>query len=180
MKSQYSLPSLFLIAGLSFVLTSVTRAQGHVAAYTVDAKSSLAWWQVNPNMKHLWATTCPLDPSWLPGEGRSPGLGIDQHMLDFPPEDTVHIPLLERVRVRPVCAEAVHGQLMTPDTATWKGVQGQIVVDAGALVTGENARDQFARKEVLETDKYPKIVFDIDRVVALKPAGDSITGLAVG
>jgi hypothetical protein len=156
-------------------------AQQGVTAYTVDAKSSLAWWQVNPHLKHLWATTCPLDPSWLPGEGRSPGQGVSERMLDLPPDDTIHIPLLARAQARPVCTEAVHGQLMAPDTQTWKGAQGRIVVDAAALVTGEKERDAFERNRVLETDRYPEIVFTIDRVVGLRHiGGDSVTAIAVG
>src|SRR5882672_8525183 len=38
--------------------------------WVVDSRSSLAWWQVSPNLNHLWATTCPGDSSWRPGEGR--------------------------------------------------------------------------------------------------------------
>jgi hypothetical protein len=170
-----------LFATALWLVAATAGAQSRVTAYTVDAKSSLAWWQVNPHLNHLWATTCPLDPSWLPGEGRSPGLGVSERMLQFPPDDTTHIPLLARSRARPVCTEAVHGQLMTQDTGTWKGVQGRIVVDAAALVTGEKGRDAFARKSVLEVDKYPQIVFTIDRLVGVRhTGGDSVAAIAVG
>ena len=177
---------ILTIAALSLALIGVARAQGtsgasaDVHSYAIDSTASLAWWQVNPHMKHLWATTCPLDPSWLPGEGRSSGMGVDEHMFDFPPEDTTHIPLLQRVRVRPVCTEAVHGHLMTPDTATWIDTQGRIVVEAAALVSGEKQRDEFARKSVLETDKYPQIVFNIEGIMDAKRTGDTTTALAVG
>ncbi len=176
----------FAGGGFLLALAGVARAQStqsgsaDVRHYTVDPQTSLVWWQVNPHMKHLWATTCPLDPSWLPGEGRSSGMGVDEHMFDFPPEDTVHIPLLQRIRVRPVCSEAVHGELMTPDTATWAETQGRIVVDAAALVSGEKQRDEFTRSSVLETDKYPQIVFNIDEIMDVKHAGDTTAALAVG
>jgi hypothetical protein len=103
-------------------------------------------------------------------------------VLSLPPDDTTRIPLLQRVRVRPVCTEAVHGQMMAPDTVTWKDVQGKIAVDAAALVSGEKSRDAFARDQVLETDKYPQIVFTIDRLVGVKRSaqGDSVSAIAVG
>lgn len=101
-------------------------------------------------------------------------------MFDFPPEDTVHIPLLQRIRVRPVCTEAVHGQIMSPDTTTWGDTQGRVVVDAAALVSGEKQRDEFTRTSVLETEKYPQIVFNIDEVMDVTHAGDSTRALAVG
>jgi hypothetical protein len=183
MRPNQSIRAFGPLSAMALCLLAVgsAGAQRGVTAYTVDTKSSLAWWQVNPNLKHLWATTCPLDPSWLPGEGRSPGQGVSERMLDFPPDDTTHIPLLERTRPRPVCTEAVHGQFMAPDTGTWKGAQGRIVVDAAALVTGEKERDAFERNSVLETGKYPEIVFTIDRVVGVRrTAGDSVTAIAVG
>jgi len=36
--------------------------------WVIDRKTSLAWWQMDPHYEHLWATTCPADPSWQPGE----------------------------------------------------------------------------------------------------------------
>jgi hypothetical protein len=182
MKSNEPLRAfdLLLATALFVVAVATAGAQSKVTTYTVDAKSSLAWWQVNPHLNHLWATTCPLDPSWLPGDGRSSGLGLTEHMLDFPPDDTVHIPLTVRIRPRPVCAEAVHGQLMAADTATWQGLQGKIVVVAAALVSGLKDRDAYARDKVLEVDKYPQIAFTIDKLVGVKPKGDSVTAIAVG
>jgi hypothetical protein len=158
------------------------------ARLTVDPKASAAWWQINPHLNQLWATTCPADPGWLPGEAKSSGSGwgFDATALKgMPPKDatsdTIHIPLFPRTRVRLVCAEGVHGELVAPDTVTWKGASGTITVDAAALVTGEKFRDAFARDHVLETDKHPHITFTIDSVIgAARDSADSVHAVAVG
>jgi hypothetical protein len=95
--------------------------------------------------------------------------------------DTVHIPLFPRGRVRAVCEEAVHGEIVAPDTVTWSGAHGSLSVDAAALITGEKFRDSFARDHVLEAGKHPHITFTIDSVVgARRDAEDSIHAVAVG
>lgn len=156
------------------------RAQHH--KFVIDSRSSLAWWQVNPNLNHLWATTCPEDPSWLPGEGRSPGPGMSSREMAVSPEDTIHIPLFVRDHPRPLCAEAVQGELTVSDTVYWTGVRATVGVDARLLVTGEKERDAFARNNVLETDKYAQILFMIDSLIGVKRSarGDSIRATAVG
>lgn len=170
-----------LVAVGAFV-AGAAQAQQPAAIYNIEPKSSLAWWQVNPNLNHLWATTCPADPSWLPGEGRSPGPGISERNMTPSQEDTIHIPLFVREHPRPVCAEAVQGSLTTADTVHWNGVRARVVVDARLLVTGEKERDVFARNAVLEADKYPQITFAIDSLtrVIRSAKGDTVRATAVG
>jgi hypothetical protein len=153
--------------------------------WTIDAKSSLAWWQVNPHLNHLWATTCPEEPSWRPGEGRSGGWVIDRAFR--PPKqgyaavsDTTLVPLYPRPRVRSVCTEAMSGQILVTDTASLRGVRGQIVVRADALVGGEDRRDAYARQAILETTRYPEIKFRIDSIIDVTRRGDTIVGTVVG
>lgn len=153
--------------------------------FTIDSKSSLAWWQIVPHLGHLWATTCPQDPSWLPGEGRTSTSedGFDVARATQFTEDSsrVPIPLFARYRVRSVCTEAVHGELLAPDTVTWKGAHGKVVVRAAALTQVSVLRDAFAHHVVLDVDNHPDIVLVIDSVVNVKRArGDTMHAVAVG
>ncbi len=151
--------------------------------WTVDPKASLAWWQVSPHLNHLWATTCPEEPSWRPGELRSMGWEINP-ALKLPAgtgyaEDTVHVPRYPRGRVRPVCGEAVQGQVLLPDTVTWRGARGKVAVTADALITGVPFRDVMMH-EVLQTKPYPQIQFTLDSLVGLTRQADTLVGSAVG
>ncbi|HUL50866.1 MAG TPA: YceI family protein [Gemmatimonadales bacterium] len=174
------------VIAAAVVCAFAPRARSGGTRLTVDSKASLAWWQINPHLNQLWATTCPSDPGWLPGEGRSSGTGwnVDATAIKLPPKDalsdTSDIPLFPRKRVRAVCEEAVHGELVAPDTVTWKGVHGKIVVDAADLITGEKFRDNFAREHVLETDRYPQMTFVIDSLQDLRKSGDSLRAMASG
>ena len=82
------------------MLAGATAAHGQMR-WAVDTKSSLAWWQMSPNLNHLWGTTCPGDSSWRPGEGRSSGWYINPK-LKLPKygyagvDDTVNVPLFPR------------------------------------------------------------------------------------
>src|SRR5437870_6293491 len=105
---------------LAAALVGLLAAAGAAPAqtrWTVDPKTSLAWWQVSPHLNHLWATTCPAEPSWRPGEGRSTGWSINP-LLKMPAtgyanvEDTVHVPLFPRHWVNSVCVEAVGGEVV--------------------------------------------------------------------
>jgi polyisoprenoid-binding protein YceI len=44
--------------------------------------------------------------------------------------------------------------------------RGRVVVRAGAMKTGNESRDKTMREKVLETDAFPEIVFEADRVEA--------------
>jgi hypothetical protein len=159
----------------------------HAARFVVDPTLSLAWWQVNPHLEHLWATTCPEEPSWLPGVGRS---GSTAWTLDgsdialnnqFSTDDTVHIPLFPRHAIWTTCPPAIHGGLIAPDTISWNGAHGRIEVDAATLYSGGNARDAFARSAVLQVGKYPQIVMIIDSVVDVAHGGgDTVHAVAMG
>ena len=71
MLRSRSLPALLrrtASAALLCLLTALASAQAQTR-WVVDPKGSLAWWQIEPNMQHLWGTSCPQEPSWRPGEG---------------------------------------------------------------------------------------------------------------
>lgn len=158
------------------------QAQSGTARLAVDGKTSLAWWQINPHYEHLWATTCPADPSWQPGEGRDPGQYTDYGSR--PPTiaagrlDT-RIPLFPRFRVRPLCRSAVRGEVTVQDTLRWRGVRGRVSVIADSLFTGLAMRDKYERRAVLETGRYPELTFTIDSLVDVLP-GDTIRAVAIG
>lgn len=158
------------------------RGQSEKVRWTIDAKASLAWWQIDPHYSHLWATTCPDDPSWQPGEGWSPGSIIDylrRHRTADAGHSDPRIPLYPRRRVRSLCREAVRGQVSVGDTVSWTGVEGQVTVLADSLFTGLKMRDSYAGKKVLEAHKYPEIRFNLDRLADVQP-GDTLRATAVG
>jgi hypothetical protein len=153
--------------------------------WTVVPKASLAWWQINPHLNHLWATTCPEEPTWRPGEGRSGGWIFDKALK--PPKhgyaivnDTTIVPLYPRPAANSVCTEAVQGQIVVTDTAAWRGVRGEVAVRAEALITGEDRRDALTRQAILETTRYPEIRFRIDSLVGVTRDADTLRATAVG
>ena len=163
-----------------FLLAAHAQSQ---VVFTVDHKASLAWWQVSPHLNHLWATTCPEDPSWYPGEGRSSGWSDIR-----PPSpktgyanvaDTMNVPLYPRYAVDTDCTEAVAGQILLPDTVTWRGARGEVTVRANAMVTGEGIRNGLMR-QVLETTTHPDIQFTLDSLVDVTRQRDTLFGKAVG
>ena len=178
MPRSRSLQAAAVLLGL-LVVASAASAQ---TRWVVDSKASLAWWQVSPHLNHLWATTCPEEPTWYPGEGRSSGFNIRPP----PPKsgyantpDTVHVPLYRRYRVGAVCSEAVAGHVLLPDTVKWRGARGQVTVRADALVTGEAMRDVMMH-QALETARFPDIRFTLDSLVGLTKRADTLRGSAVG
>jgi hypothetical protein len=151
--------------------------------WEVDPIRSLAWWQVDPHLNHLWATTCPADTSWRPGEGRGGGwyLGTKLPKDGYQSvSDTSKVPLYPRVKIQPICIPAVSGEVFVRDTLTWTGVSGEITVDARRLTCGEERRDTFMRQTILQTKKYPLITFRIDSVIDMTRQTDSLVGTAVG
>ena len=172
--------SVVALGGLVFSVAAA-HAQGR---WAVDPKESLAWWQVNPNLNHLWATTCPSDPDWRPGQGRSSGWNIHPN-LKLPRygyanvEDTVHVPLFPRHAVRSLCVEAVRGEVVVADSVHWHGVRGTVAVQGDALITGERMRDAMMH-QALETAQYPEIQFTLDSLVGVSKQGDTLRSSAVG
>lgn len=164
------------------LLAAVLLLQSGPTEWVVDRKTSLAWWQMDPNYEHLWATTCPADPSWQPGEGRDPGQYTD---YSWRPKTVAaghsdsRIPLFPRFRVRPLCREAVRGDISASDGAALRGVKGTVTLIADSLFSGLEMRDKYARRAVLETVRYPEITFVIDSLVDVQ-RGDTIRATAVG
>lgn len=152
----------------------------------INPKASLAWWQIDPNMNHLWATTCPQEPSWRPGEGRSGGWATEEAMQarvghGFAAiSDTIHVPLYPRRRVRFLCTEAVTGELAFSDTVKWRGGHGKIVVKSALITTGEAMRDNYAAEGVFATSNYPELTFVLDSVVNMHRVRDTLKGTAMG
>jgi hypothetical protein len=167
---------------LTSSLFATSLLHGQSARMRVDGKTSLAWWQVDPHYEHLWATTCPADPSWQPGEGRDPGLYTDYNTR---PQTTAadrsdsRIPLFPRFRVRPICRQAVSGDVTIADIERLSGVRGTVTLVADSLFTGLGMRDAYQRRAVLETTRYPTIVFTIDSLTEVQ-RGDTIRAVAVG
>ena len=173
------LNTLTLLCAGSFA-TAGLAAQGADTRWIVDPVRSLAWWQVDPTYGHLWATTCPDDPGWQPGEGRS-----SEYTFRKDPkisQSEVHsakIPLWPRDSVQPICRRAVRGEFTTADAQSWKQVHGAIRVMADSLTMGANMRDKFMHHAVLNTDTHPDLRFVIDSLIMVQP-GDTIHAVAVG
>ena len=161
---------------------SVAAALGAQTRYTVEHNTSLAWWQVDPHYEHLWATTCPADTSWQAGEGRDAGLYTNYKTrpvtvaADRPDS---RIPLFPRHDVKPLCRNAVRGEVTVDDVQRWRGVRGTVSVIADSLFTGLGFRDTYGRRAVLQTSTYPTINFTIDSLTEVQP-GDTIRAVAVG
>jgi hypothetical protein len=175
------------MAGHNILILSIACAVFSNAAeaqvrFEVEPATSLAWWQIDPNYGHLWATTCPDDPSWQAGEGRSPEMRIDvatRKKTTAAGRSDKRIPLYPRAAVHAVCKRAVRGYITAADRSTWRGVRGEIVVAADSLITGLRLRDTYARKTVFETGQYPELRFTIDSLSAVQP-GDTTRAVAHG
>lgn len=169
-----------LAAAVTLIPTAAAHAQS--AQLRVDSKSSLAWWQMNPHMGHLWATSCPQDPGWVAGSG-STYKASDVEAGKKPPSVAYYIekkiPLYPRGPVADVCSpSAVHGMIQAENLATLKGVRGVISVRANELTVGVDLRNKFVAT-VLETDRYPEMRFRIDSLTKVQ-LGDTIQANAVG
>jgi hypothetical protein len=150
--------------------------------WTVDPRTSLVWWQIDPHYNHLWATTCPNDPAWQPGEGRDAGWQVNYRarpvLRDVGTSDGAVVPLFPRIAVHPNCRQAVHGEVVA-NGERWQGAQGKVVVAVDSFETGLRTRDSYARSHVLDTSHYPTVEFTIDSLVNVQP-GDTIRAIAAG
>lgn len=182
MRSILTSRTFVLLASLIVVGTEAV-AQTRL---TVDKRQSLAWWQVSPHLNHLWATTCPQEPTWRPGEGRSGGWVVEGAPKNKSKTgwqnvgDTINVPLYPRTVASSVCTEAVEGLIVVADTVNWKVLSGSVAVRGNALVTGEDRRDNYAKRAILQTDRYPEIQFKIDSVVGMRRQADTIYATAIG
>jgi hypothetical protein len=176
-----TLPSFLFLTLCALPATPLTAQSSDNARWVVDPSRSLAWWQVDPNYGHLWATTCPEDPGWQPGEGRSSEFRYNQRDPKIS-QSEVHsakIPLWPRDSVQPICRRAVRGEFTAADTRTGKQVHGAVRVMADSLTMGANMRDKFMHHAVLNTDTHPDLRFVIDSLILVQP-GDTIHAVAVG
>ena len=164
---------------------TAAHAQAARIRYTVDERSSFAWWQISPHLNHLWATTCPQEPNWQPGDERGSGWAFDPKKAPKTGHsnqiDTVHVPLYPRPvgQANPICPTAVRGEIAANNTQNWSGLKGLISIRADAFVTGLPMRDEYAKKAVLQAQAYPDIRFHIDSLANVHP-GDTLTADAVG
>ena len=168
------------------LLTALGTAQAQTRL-VIDPKGSLAWWQIDPNMAHLWATTCPQEPSWRPGEGRSGGWTTEDAMNAKTlahgfnqNSDTVHVPLYPRRRVRFICTEAMHGEMTLADTVKWRGAHGQLSIKVTDMVTGEPMRDKYQWDAVASAAVYPDVKYTLDSIVDSRRKGDTLYATAMG
>jgi hypothetical protein len=172
----------------SILTCSITGAVATPAAaqarLAVDPALSLAWWQINPHLGHLWATTCPGDPTWRAGEGvsiaqaKSMATSLQKRRGAAAITDTI-VPLYPRRRARPVCAPGVTGEVTAADTVNWRGVKGTLSIQTDALKTGLDMRDDYAANAILQKAKYPQIRFRIDSLTNVQ-RGDTLRANAVG
>lgn len=171
-----------VVFGVSVAAVASSPALGQSGTrFEVVPKASLVWWQIDPHYNHLWATTCPDDPSWQPGEGRSPDF---RYVFDPKFGDAgvpaKKIPLYERGPVRELCRAAVSGAVVVRDTTSWSVSAGFVRVAADSLVTGLNMRDEYAHRALFETHDYPEIRFRIDSLTNVAPARDHLRGTIHG
>lgn len=171
-----------LLLGL-LALTAIAPSATAQATFELDRTRSLVWWQIDPHFGHLWATSCPKDPSWQPGEGHSAG-----HYMNYAARPRIattkssesKIPLFPRRTVRPNCAQAVSGTFTTSDAKRWSDFKGRISMMPDSIDTGANFRNDFAKKYVYSTNKYPTVEFAIDSLTAVAIVGDTVDAVAVG
>ena len=173
---------LVVSVGAAVILGTTPLEAQTTVRFSAEPRASLAWWQVDPHFGHLWATTCPDDPSWQPGEGRSPQYYVDYlRRIDIKESGgrDERIPMWPRKRIRYVCKPAVAAVVEVTDTVSLKLVSARVTVLADSLVTGLDMRDSYARNKVLHTKEYPAIRFDVDSLTNVTH-GDTLKATAVG
>lgn len=171
-----------LLGALALVV-SVQAGASAQNALTVDKQRSLVWWQIDPHFGHLWASSCPKDPSWQPGEGHSAGYYLNyatRPKISTTKQSEIKVPLFPRRTVRPNCRQAVSGSFTTTDMTSWSNFKGTITILPDSLETGANHRDAFATKYVYYSAVHPTISFDIDSLTSVVIAGDTVNAIAVG
>jgi hypothetical protein len=153
------------------------------SSLVLDTQRSLVWWQIDPHFGHLWASSCPKDPSWQPGEGHSAGYYLNyaaRPKISTSKQAEVKIPLFPRRTVRPNCRNAVSGSFSVANLDSWGTLTGKITVIPDSIETGANHRDVFAKKYVYYSAVHPTIEFDIDSLSAVTVSGDTVNAVAVG
>jgi len=169
--------------GLLLSIGGLEPGQAQSVTYTIDPTRSLAWWQIDPHFGHLWATTCPNDRSWQPGEGHSGKYNINyksRPKYRLTKEAETRVPLFPRDTVRENCGRAVKGSFTAANASRLASLKGSVAVLADSIVNGSDVRDNFAYKYIYSTAKYPTIRFAIDSVTSVAFAADTINAIAVG
>jgi polyisoprenoid-binding protein YceI len=59
----------------------------------------------------------------------------------------------------------IRGEIKVDPEDILKGTSARFEVDLANIKTGIETRDQHMREQYLETDKYPKIIFTLDRIL---------------
>lgn len=148
--------------------------------WVVDSERSLAWWQIDPHYGHLWATTCPSDPSWQAGEGRTNRVSYRKDpkiaQTDW---RAARIPQWPRDSVRAVCRAAVSGEVAAAESRTWRAARGLVSVQVDSLTMGGSMHDKFMHGSVLHADRYPEMRFSLDSLVQVS-GGDTLRAVAMG
>ncbi len=175
---------LIVLPCLLPLLAGSAGAQSQIR-YEIAPRSSLAWWQIDPNYGHLWSTTCPDDPNWQAGEGRSPTAPVNfktrkRHVASASADRDRDVPMYPRLEVYDVCRDAVRGGLTTSDTITWRDVRGEVIVLPDSLDTGLGMRTLYARKSIFQTHKFRNIRFVLDSLSNLQRSSDTIYAVVHG
>jgi hypothetical protein len=165
------------------IAASFQTASAQQGRFVIDQSRSLVWWQLDPHYGHLWATTCPDDPSWQPGEGHSGHFAINykkRPKIKTTKENATQFPLFPRDTVRANCRVAVSGSFSTADVKRYAQMNGSVTVQMDSMVNGSDARDAFAKKYIYSSAKYPTVNFTVDSLTNLVFVGDTVTAIAVG
>lgn len=165
------------------LLAPIHSAAAQQTSYVLDRDRSLVWWQLDPNFGHLWATTCPNDPSWQPGEGHSAGYYINykkRPKIKLTNVAAGIYPLFPRDTVRANCRTAVSGSFTTTDAKRFVLMKGNVVIQMDSITNGSDNRDSFAKKYVYSSGKYPTVQFTVDSLTNVAMSGDTINAVAVG
>ena len=165
------------------VVGSWNAAFAQQASFSLDQKRSLVWWQLDPHFGHLWATTCPNDPSWAAGEGNSGRYKSDKKKNERIKVTNVSagvFPLFPRDTVRANCRAAVRGSFTTTDVKRFAQMKGTVEFEIDSITNGSDARDLFAKKYIYSSAKYPKVKYTVDSLTNVRVAGDTVNAIAVG
>ena len=163
-----------------FALLAFEEVRGQVVL-SVEPERSLVWWQLDPHFGHLWGTTCPNEPSWQAGEGRSPGFYVNARKrpaVIAKEEETV--PLYPRLTVRPLCRRAVRGTFTAGDSIHYSGLKGYINVAADSIATGADVRDDFSRRYVFKSSVFSQIRFQVDSLSRVTQTADTAAATVYG
>jgi hypothetical protein len=172
-----------LLFAVLAVVASWNAAFAQQASFSLDQKRSLVWWQLDPHFGHLWATTCPSDPSWTAGEGNSGRFGGDKKKnakIKVTNMSAGEFPLFPRDTVRANCRPSVRGSFTTSDVKRFSQLKGSVEVEIDSITNGSDARDLFAKKYIYSSAKYPKVKFTVDSLTNVRVSGDTVNAIAVG